>query len=645
MKKFYWLIALGFCSGSTYAQTLIHYGNNTISKDDFLKAYNKNKTAAEDKEKAMREYVDLYTNFKLKVKAAEEAKLDTLPQIQFDVNNFRQQIIENYLSNEKGIDRLVDEAFTRLQRDKQVLHYSVPVAAGAKPEDTLSAYKAIQELYTALKNNTAPEKALQAAKATNANIRNSDLGYITAFTIPYEYENIVYGLKNGEVSKPYRSKTAWHIFKVTEDRPSIGRWRIAQILIAAPAGSGEEVKTAAAKQAEKLYSQLINGDNFGNLAKEFSNDRISSYNGGELPEFSTGTYNSDFERQVFALKNDGDMSAPFPTEFGYHIIKRMGFRATPTDKSDEVFMSDLRQKILKDPRVNTEKEIFTKEIIAKTGMKKTKEANEKALFSNADSLMNYPTEARTKSLPISNKNILTFKEGATKGSEWLAYVRESRSGTENTAAASNKELWDKFVPIAAVNYYKSKLEEYNPDFRFQMQEFREGNLLFEIMERNVWSKASNDTAGLIKYYNAHPENYKWASSADVLIFNCGTSKAAEEAMTALKKGRNWRSIANESSGTLQADSGRYEISQITGANQANTPVKDTYTAIVTNIDGTATFVKYVTVYPANQQRSFEDSRGLVINDYQQLLEQQWIAELRKKYPVRVNESLLKELVK
>ena len=645
MKKIYWLIALGFCSGGAYAQTLIHYGNNTISKDDFLKAYNKNKTSAEDKEKSMREYVELYTNFKLKVKAAEEAKLDTLPQIQFDVNNFRQQIIENYLSNEKGIDRLVDEAFTRLQKDKHVLHFSAPVAAGAKAEDTLKAYKAIQELYTALKNDTDQEKALQAAKATGANIRNSDLGYITAFTIPYEYENIVYGLKNGEVSKPYRSKNAWHIFKVTEDRPSIGRWRIAQILIAAPAGSGEDVKAAAAKQAEKIYSQLINGDNFGNLAKEFSNDRISNYNGGELPEFSTGTYNSDFEKQVFALKKDGDMSAPFQTEFGYHIIKRMGFRPTPADRSDEVFISDLRQKILKDPRVNTEKEIFTREIIAKTGMKKTKDANEKELFSNADSLMNYPTEARTKSLPISNKTILNFKDGSAKGSEWLAYVREARSGTENTAAASNKELWEKFMANAAVNYYKSKLEEYNPDFRFQMQEFREGNLLFEIMERNVWSKASNDTAGLIKYYNTHPENYKWASSADVLIFNCSTSKAAEEAMTALKKGRNWRSIANESSGTLQADSGRYEISQITGANQANTPVKDTYTAIVTNIDGTATFVKYVTVYPANQQRSFEDSRGLVINDYQQLLEQQWIAELRKKYPVRVNESLLKELVK
>ena len=635
MKKIYWLIALGFCNAGVYAQTLVHYGNSSISKEDFLKAYNKNKTATDDKEKSMREYVELYTNFKLKVKAAEEAKLDTLPQIQFDVNNFRQQIVENYLSNDKGIDRLVDEAFSRLQKDRHVLHFSVPVAAGASADDTLKAFKAIQDMYSSL-------KADAGAKAQPP-VRSSDLGFITAFTVPYEYENIIYGLKTREISKPYRSKTAWHIFKVTTDRPSIGRWRIAQIMLAIPAGAGEDTRAAIKQEADKIYTQLKNGDNFGNLAKQFSNDRTSNSIGGDLPEFGTGTYNADFENQVIALKNDGDISQPFLTEFGYHIIKRIAFRPTPSDKSDEIYISDLKQKVLKDPRVNSEKEIFTREVMAMTGMKVTRDANEKDLFRFADSLMKNPTEAQTKNFPVSNKNILTFKNGSVKGSEWLAYVREVKNGTINND--SNKELWNKFMAQSAVNYYKNKLEEYNPDFRFQMQEFREGNLLFEIMERNVWSKASNDTAGLLRHYKANISSFKWGPSADVLIFNCNTNKIAEEAMTALKKGRNWRMVANDFSSALQADSGRYELAQITGANQANTPAKDTYTAIVSNIDGSATFVKYVNIYPANQQRSFEDSRGLVINDYQQQLEQQWIQELRKKYPVKVNENLLKEIVR
>ncbi|RYD79266.1 MAG: hypothetical protein EOP53_09910, partial [Sphingobacteriales bacterium] len=623
MKKIYWLIALGLCSTGSYAQTLIHYGNNTISKDEFLKAYNKNKTTVEDKEKSIREYVDLYTNFKLKVKAAQELGLDSLPQIKFDVNNFRQQIMENYLSNEKGIDKLVDEAFARLQKDKHVLHFSVPVAATAAVADTLKSYKAIQDLYSALKNNTDQAKALQQAQASGAVVRNSDLGFITAFTVPYEYENIVYGLKAREISKPHRSKNAWHIFKLTGERPSIGRWKIAQILIAVPAGSTQEVNAAARQKAESIYTQVKNGDNFGNLAREHSNDRMSNVAGGDLPEFSTGAYNADFETQVIALKNDGDISKPFQTEFGYHIIKRMGFTPTPADKSDEVYMTDLKQKVLKDARVNTEKEIFTREIMAKTAIKKTKEANEKELFRYADSLMKNPTEEQTKAFPISNKKILSFKNGNALGSDWLAFVRESRNGNVLTTSASNRELWDKFYATAATNYYKEKLEDYNPDFKFQMQEFREGNMLFEIMERNVWSKASIDTAGLIKHYNAHKNDYKWGASADVLIINSNTAKAAEDAMVALKKGRNWRQLASEAAAGIQADSGRYELSQITGANQVNVPLKDTYTAIVTNIDGSATFVKYVSIYPAGQQRSFEDSRGLVINDYQQLLEKEW----------------------
>ena len=177
-----------------------------------------------------------------------------------------------------------------------------------------------------------------------------------------------------------------------------------------------------------------------------------------------------------------------------------------------------------------------------------------------------------------------------------------------------------------------------------MDEFKEGNMLFEIMERNVWGKAINDSAGLLKFYQAHAANFKWAESADVLIFNCSTAKIAEETITALKKGKNWRILSEEKDAALQADSGRYEISQIIGANYASSPVKGAYTAIVTNVDGSATFVKYVNIYAANQQRSFDEARGLVINEYQQLLEQQWLTELKKKYPVRINEHMIKEML-
>ena len=642
MKKLYLVLLISAIGNTSWSQTFISYGSNAITKQEFLKAYNKNKTTVTDKEKSLREYVELYSNFKLKVKAAEELRLDTLTQIQYDIRNFREQVIENYLSDEKGIERLTNEAFLRTQKDLKVLHISAPVGSTATAADTAKSYNAIFAVYNAFKNNPADlETAIQKEAGV---VKKGDLGFVTAFTLPYMYENIIYGLKNGEVSKPYRSKTAWHIFKIIEERPSIGRWKIAQVLVAVAPDADPTAKAEALRKANEVHKLLKDGDSFGATAKLYSDDQLSYLNGGELPEFTTGTYAGDFEKEVLKLKTDGDISQPFLTAFGYHIIKRMGFAPTPTNYSDDAFMFDLKQKVMKDARVNDEKEKYVKDIIVKVGAKKLNSVKDADLYRYADSLMKNPTEEQTKAFPISNKKILQVKGETLKGSDWLAFVREFKTNFAEYKGENNQQLWNKFVQSSALNYYKKHLEEYNPEFKFQMDEFKEGNMLFEIMERNVWGKAINDSTGLLKHYQAHAANFKWAESADVLIFNCTTAKIAEETITALKKGKNWRVLAEEKGAALQADSGRYEISQIIGANYASSPVKGTYTSIVTNIDGSATFVKYVDIYTANQQRSFDEARGLVINEYQQLLEQQWLSELKKKYPVKINENMIKEML-
>jgi peptidyl-prolyl cis-trans isomerase SurA len=646
MKKFYLMLLIAIANATAYSQTFITYGNNNISKQEFLRAYNKNKTNVENKEKALREYVELYSNFKLKVKAAEELRLDTLAQIQYDIRNFRDQIIDNYLSDEKGIDRLTNEAFTRVQKDLHVLHFSIPINTTASSEDTAKAFSVINNLYNALKNSHSDEATtVQKVMGNTGIIKQSDLNFISVFSVPYEFENIIYSLKTGEVSKPYRSKNAWHIFKITEERSSAGRWRIAQILVAVAPDANETAKIAAQKRANEAYALLLNGDSFGATAKIYSDDKLSYLIGGELPEFGTGTYTAEFENEVLKLKTDAAISQPFLTPYGYHIIKRMGFSPTPSDPLDAAFMFDLKQKVMKDARVNAEKEKFTRGIITKVGAQKIKAVKDVDLFRYADSIMTNPSIEQTKAFPISNKKVLRIKDEDFLGSDWLAFVRDYKSNYTEYKGEKNQQLWNKFVDWSSLNYYKKHLEEYNPEFKFQMQEFKEGNMLFEIMERNVWGKAINDSVGLRNHFNTHSSNFKWAASADVLIFNCTTSKVADEVLTALKKGKNWRVIAEEQSAgaALQADSGRYEITQIIGANYASTPVKDSYTAIVTNIDGSATFVKYVNIYEANQQRSFEEARGLVINEYQQVLEQQWLVELKKKYPVHVNENMIKDM--
>ena len=205
-------------------------------------------------------------------------------------------------------------------------------------------------------------------------------------------------------------------------------------------------------------------------------------------------------------------------------------------------------------------------------------------------------------------------------------------------------MFDNYVTQKAMGYYRDHLEEYNNEFKYQMREFTEGNLLFAIMEKNVWNKATNDSAGLQNYYNQHKEKYVWAKSADVLLFTCNSTVIADSIKTLLSAGKDWRKITEESKGKVQADSGRYEVSQITiPAGTLLTEGLITNT-IANKADNTGSFIQVLKIFPENQQRSFAESKGLVINDYQNYLEEKWIQELKKKYPVKVNEAVFRSLL-
>ena len=648
MRKFLIFAAAAFCSNAVFAQTLISYGNSNTDKDEFLRAYNKNKPATANKEKAIKEYLELYTNFKLKVKAAQELRLDTIAQIKYDVENFRDQITDNYLNDENGLQALITQAAERSKKDLHVLYFLAPLAPKATTADSLKVYNAAKELYNKLKNGAVNyAEIITDVTAKFSAVKYNDIGFITAFSVPYEMENIIYNTKPGAVSEPYKTAKGWVIFKVTEERQNTGKWKAAQLLFAYPPDADYNTKIAVKEKADSVYGLLQNGLSFLEAAKNYSDDRMTYMAAGEMPEFYTGKYNVQFEKNVFALKTDNAISKPFETSFGYHIVKRLSNTPLPEDKNDATFLFDVKQKVQQDERINTVKEKFIKDITAKTGFKKVAGINEADFFKYADSLNSTEGLVNTDKFSINKKALFSFKDGTViKGSEWFKYLKSNNSVNQEKTL-SNKDLWGKFTNQQIINYYKLHLEDYNNDFKHQMQEFKEGNMLFEIMERNVWSKAGLDSVGLRKYYNTNKEKYKWQQSADVLIFNCADEKKAADAIAALRTGNTWQQIAANSTSQIQADSGRYEIAQLPSdaTNGYVKPQPGNFSNITKNTDGTAVFVKYVKLYDADMQRDFTEARGLVINDYQNVLEQQWVETLRKKYIVKINTVVLNDIIK
>lgn len=644
MKKTSLFIALLLNVCISNAQTLFSYGNNLVGKEEFLRAFNKNKNPTDNKEKAIKEYLELYTRFKLKVQAAKDEKIDTLQQLEYDLQNFRGQIESGYLNDEKGVQKLLNEAFERSQKDIHLLHFYISISNKVNTQDSTKAYKALREVREELiKGKTDYDELVDEISEEIFKVKGTDLGYITALQIPYQFENIAYSLKPGEVSQVVRTKSGLHVFKNAEERKSIGRWRVAQILLAIPPDvSGDRLKKIE-KLADSLYDELQKGADFSEMAKRYSNDKLTYLIGGEMPEFTTGKFEFPFEQKVFELKENGDITKPIFTGYGFHIVKRIQQSPTPTDQSaDESFVYNLKQLLLQDNRIAITKTNFINDIKKKTNYKRNEAVKENALFQYADSVAE---NKEVGNYPINNTTIFSFSKQQVKGSDWLNFVKDYKLNQDVYKGENNSELFEKYINTATTEYYRNHLEEYNPDFKYQLQEFRDGNMLFEIMERNVWSKATSDSLGLINFYNTKKSKYLWAESAEAIIVNAPNAIEIYPAIDSLSKGVNWRKLTDENQNKLQIDSGRFEISQL--LLPENTTIKEGIITkpLINKPDNNASALKILKLYPAGQQRSFEDAKGLVINDYQEFLENQWIEELRKKYPVKVNETVLKSLLK
>jgi peptidyl-prolyl cis-trans isomerase SurA len=469
------------------------------------------------------------------------------------------------------------------------------------------------------------------------------MGYITAFSLPFVYENMVYALKEGETTKPYRSKRSWNIFKLEKKRAGAGKWKIAQILLTMPSDADASLINRIQRKADSVHSILKQGGDFAGQARQCSDDKLTYLNGGELPEFGTGKFDPSFESHVLALEKDGDISMPFATSFGFHILKRISHTPIPTDSKDENFQYELKQKLIQDDRIRLAKESFSRDVIRRIGLKATRSVKNEDLLRFSDTVMvRFKETNPEKNTAISNKIIFTYQKGNLTGEDWLRFVLEYKNNPELYKMESNEQLWNLYQTYAPLEVYKQELEAFNPAFGFQMQEFKEGNLLFEIMEKRIWSKAGEDSIGLLKHYESNKQNYRWNASADMIVVNAVTEELATAAKAELERGVNWRELLEANQGEIQADSGRFELAQVNGD---STALPLSYGKTTIHNDGTAGFIYYNKFYPDNDQRKFEDAKGLVINEYQSIQEKRWIEELNAKYPVKTNEAVLKEIIR
>lgn len=636
-----WLpaLALSFIAGSASSQTLFTYGPNKADAKEFIRAFDKNnQQPAIAKSKAMRDYLDLYINSRLKIRQAYDLGYDTLPQIRVEAENLRNQIVDNYMSDPDAISRLTKEAFQRSQKDIHAAHIFI-----AFNGDTAAASQKLATIQKRLaKGDDFMLVAQQLSDDPAAKTNKGDLDYITVFTLPYELENILYATPAGRYSKSYTSKAGYHILKNLDERKAAGKMKIQQILLAFPPETTQSNREKIARLADSLYQRINKGDDFGKLAAAFSNDYISAARDGNTPDVSVGQYEPAFEKTVWSLPKDGAVSKPFTTTHGYHIVKRIGWVPVVSNPADKENNQALEMKVKSDDRWKTAKDFIYARVETKPGFQRASYSNA-ALWAATDSLLG----GRTVKGFEQQAELFHIGDAVYHMSDWIKYVQMYRYMPGGATTRPYPALMEEFSNNSMYQYYRDHLEDYNEEFRNQMAEFRDGNLFFEIMQREVWNKAQTDSAALLSLYEKNKAQYSWQPSADAVIFFSSDQTTAKSLADELKKNpAGWKALAEKLSEKVVADSARYEWAQLPGNNGKDAPKAGTITPLnVNQTDNTASFAYIIKVYPQPGPRSFNDARGLVMNDYQVLLEEQWIKELRKKYPVTIDEKVLAEISK
>jgi peptidyl-prolyl cis-trans isomerase SurA len=381
---------------------------------------------------------------------------------------------------------------------------------------------------------------------------------------------------------------------------------------------------------------------FADAAKLYSEDKFTFQQGGVLPEFGFTDYDPVFTKAAFDLKKEGEVSRPVETSAGWHIIQYVSATDRKTDLTNAETMELWDQKVSQDSRFKlvTARE---KESMKTSSGYKALPYNEQKLWALTDSMLAaedyvsfYKTNKQQKLFQFIEKNVTV--------TDWLKFIKDKKTAAGTNSLDGYGELMKEFTETSVSQYYKDHLEKINPDFRYQMQEFFEGSLLFEVMERNIWSVAPSDTTGLKAFYTPRAQQYTWKKSASAIIFNCADTSTASKISENMKVDPlEWKAYAEAQNGLALADSSRFELNQLPLANAVRVEKGMLSEIVINPNDGSSSFAYITAIHPDNEQRNFDESKGLVINDYQTFLEEKWLAAQMKKYPVKIDEAVFKSI--
>ncbi len=619
--------------------------NHNYYTDEFVRVYNKNlDLVKDDSQKNLDNYLELFIGYKLKVEKANKIGLQNSVNYQNELKSYRNQLSKNYVSDSKVTNELVQEAYERMKQEIRASHILVLVDESAAPEDTLKAYQKILDIKKRIDlGEDFVKVAQQFSEDPSVKENNGDLGYFSSFRMVYPFENAAFSTEMGQTSKPFRTRFGYHIVKVVDKRANRGEVTVAHIMILKPSDPAIKTEDKSKQTIEDIYKKIQQGESFESLAQQFSEDKSSASKGGVLQRFGSGQLSSEeFENVAFSLQNKNDISQPFQSQFGWHIVKLIDKHSM---QSLSEMKSELEEKVRKDERSLLITNSLSKKLRVKytySKVQKTLSAVKKVVN---DDFYNQTWEVPTNAKDNPSEILVINKSKKVSSLQFLNFIYSQQKAKLKIKPVTKlvDELFEKFIDDQLNAYYNENLENEFPEFKYVMEEYRDGLLLFDLMDKEIWTKAKTDTLGINTFFKNNAKNYFWKKRYKVDILSSTDKLIIEKVQNFLKKGKSVdyikEKLNQEGKINVMVKSGLFEEDYDILPNCNNLSIgnfsivqKEAYYFIVNVLE----------IKEAGE-KEFNDCKGKVISDYQQYLENNWVNELKKEFEVKINQEVFNKV--
>ena len=657
-SRFLFLFAfLGILMG-TQAQlnndeVLMTIADKDITVGEFISIYQKNNVANEPiDQQSLNEYLELFINFKLKVREAEDLGLDTVSSFITELAGYREQLAKPYFTDKETIDQLVQEAYERSNSDIRAGHIFLRLAPDALPADTIIALQKINVIRDRLvAGESFEELAFELSEDPSARDREAnsqhpfikgnrgDLGYFTVFDMVYPFENAAFTIDVSEVSKPIHTDYGYHLIKIYQKQSAMGKVTVAHLYRAIPKGSTAQDSLRVALKIDSIYTLLQNGAKWDSLVNIYSDDKGSAVRGGTLPKFGVNRMVPEFIAAIYNLDSIGDYTQPVLTSYGWHIIKLQERDAKP---DFEQMKGDLKQRVIKDSRAQIGQQVVIDNIIAENGLKQYMDAKQAFYLVVTDSI--FLGKWDVSLAEGMDKTLFKISDQVTAQQEFAVYLdlNQKAQAKQNIQSYVNKQ-YKEFMYDKLMRYENMLLEEKYPEFKALMSEYRDGILLFDLTDQNVWSKAVKDTTGLKEFYEEHKSAYMWGPRVDASIYTFTDPEALTAVKNFLTTGLSdddiLKEINSDDKQILTIQPGKFSrkdnpyIEKMTW----ETGISQEFTS-----DNGLVFINIREVLQP-EPKQLDEARGLITADYQNFLEEFWIKELKGKYPIVVYKEVFNKI--